>query len=175
MTKQEKTQVLPIIPSKKVIDEIPMKSLSVYAFRWEKKPFVDLETGEEIYADMWCMVASADLGKIVRTGVKTSVKKPYNYVYGYEALSHSLSQIFPCSVEHAKKMIEQAKAQNIRSVKFCLKSDLVPTSKERYTGENKWVCLAQYPLDMDKRINEALKLTDSTLRLKRGLKWKLHE
>lgn len=198
----QKTKAKKISPIE--VSEQPQRikgiTLDVGAFRFDYQEFVNLEDGSEVKGKMWKFIASASLVSIQRQGrkiveqrqervlikntkgevVDTVMQNKAQIVgksYGYKALSEALSAILPISEEQTKKLIEQAKRQGLGHAIFVRKSDLVPTSPDRYEGKNEWLLMARYPKIeiMESRINQALKASGSPLRVKSGLKWKLEE
>lgn len=186
MSKESKQKPMVPIIAEKEPQRILHVILSVGSFRWDNQKFVNLTTGEKVMGKMWRLVGSASMYSVQKSGVKIlehyedidpKTGKPKNFtkivghVYGYEAIARSLSGIFPCSIGEAKKLVRQARDRQIRHVLLVLKSDLVPTSPDRYLGENGWVMLAKYPDrdDIDKKINQALKASGSPLRVEVGL------
>ena len=186
MSKESKQKpMVPVIAEKepqRILDVV----LSVGSFRWDNQTFVNLQTGEKVKGKMWRLVGSASMYSVQKSGVKIleyyegedpNTGKMRNFtrvvgkVYGYEAIARSLSGIFPCSIEEAKRLVQQARERQIRHVLLVRKSDLVPTSPDRYLAENGWVMLAKYPDrdDIDKKVNETLKTSGSPLRVEIGL------
>lgn len=198
----EKTKAKKISPIE--VSEQPQRiigiSLDVGAFRWDKQDFVNLEDGSEVKGKMWKFIGSVSLLSIQKLGRKVVEQRQKRVlikntkgevvdsvtqnkaqivgkVHGCEAIAGALSAILPISTEETKRLIEQAKKNGLGHAIFVCKSDLVPTSRERYQGKNEWMLMAKYPKPevMEARINEALKISGSSLRVKTGLKWKLEE
>ena len=201
-TKESKKRpLLPIVVETEKSSEIP-KGLNLYlcSFTWQPKVFVNIENGEKSKIKMWSFGGLVFLNPALRSGrhVLEHVKVP-KYItdkegkvletlmvnktkiigreYGYEALASTLSAIFPCSVQRAKELVAEGLSKNLKHAKIVLRSDLIPTSPQRYQGENGWVILNDYPSSdaMQSSINEALKKTGSPLRARFGLRWRLQE
>ena len=181
-----KASPVKIKKGKKPKGEFP--KFSILAFRWMSQTFYSLDTGEAQEGEMWKPTGSVSLvtlmtgGRKKITGVKFTGNPPrrsftHKRVFGAEALALALSGIFPCTVEEAETLIKQAKARQIGDPIAVLKSDLVPTSPDRFEGENGWLIVQKYPSsdEMAKRVNDALKKAGSSLRTKRGLKYRLVE
>ena len=78
------------------------------------------------------------------------------------------------------RLVKEAVDKNLKHPKLVLKSDLVPTSPDKYSKmglKNSWVCIADYPSsdEIQENVNKVLKLQGSPLRAKFGLRWKLSE
>lgn len=155
-------------------------SVAVYAFIDQKAR--NLDTGEEIDIKIWRPIASSSLLSIQLRGIKlcethqerdqrtgrmvnktTVVKR----LFGYEAISHSLSQIFPISTEEVQKMVEQAITNTWRHPLFVLQSDLENLPKESFKGKNFWHLVPSLPsLEQDKsKIDQKMKSIGSPLRV----------
>jgi hypothetical protein len=200
MTKKNKQQ-LPVIVESEENRDIP-EGLQLYliSFKWMKRRFVNLETGEEVKIKFWTKGGNVLLTPVLRKGRKILEhgketkyitdaegkiidKKVVNKTrivgreYGYKALASLLSAIYPCSVEKAKELVKEAISKNIRHTKLVLKSDLTPTSPDRYEGKNQWVVISDYPSTdkIEENVNAVLKAQGSPLRARFGLKWRLAE
>jgi hypothetical protein len=200
--KQEKKKpMLPIIVETEKSQEIP-KGLNLYlcSFTWQPKIFVNIETGRKSKIKFWTFGGLAFLNPALRSGrnivihekipkhitnqkgeiVETKIvnrSRSIGKAYGFEALASTLSAIYPCSTEGAKALVGEAISKNLRHAKIVLRSDLIPTSPQRFEGKNEWVILADYPSTdtLEKKINEVLKAQGSPLRARFGLKWRLQE
>lgn len=202
--KTKKTPPLPIIVETEKSSEIPEgMNLYLISFTWQPKIFVNLETGEKVKIKMWTRGGNVLLSHELRRGrhVLENVKIPKHIVnkkgeivetvtvnktrivgreYGYKALASILSAIYPCSVEKAKSLVQEAISKNLSHPKLVLKSDLVPTSPQLYEKmglKNEWVILNDFPSSdvMQENINKSLKAQNSPLRAKFGLRWRLQE
>jgi len=197
----KKKNPLPVIVENRRSSEIP-ENMSLYlcSFTWQPQVFVNIENGEKQKIKMWTKGGNVSLthelrkgrhvlahekvpkyivdkeGKVLET-IMVSKTRIVGKNYGFEALSSILSSIFPCSVEKAKELVKEAVDKNLAHPKFVLKSDLIPTSPDKYVGKNGWVIIADYPNSdkMQENINSALKIQGSSLRARWGLKWRLQE
>lgn len=201
-TKMEKVESqLPIIVESEENRDIP-KGLNLYiiSFKWMKRRFVNLETGEKVKIKFWTKGGNVWLNPMLRSGRhvlehykdvkyitdpegKVLDKKTVNKTrivgkeYGYKALASLLSAIYPCTVEKAQELVKEALDKQIRHAKIVLKSDLIPTSPDKYTGENSWVIISDFPStdQIEENVNKVLKAQGSPLRARFALKWKLAE
>lgn len=201
MSKKTEKPKLPVIVESEVESEIP-SGLNLYlcSFTWNKKVFVNIETGAKTKIKMWTKGGNVWLSPVLKNGrhILSHIKIPKHIVnkkgeivetrmvnktkivgreFGYKALSSILSAIYPCSTERAKELVKEALDKQIAHAKLVLKSDLVPTSPQRYEGKNEWVCIADYPSSdqIQADINKVLKAQGSPLRARFGLKWRLQE
>ncbi len=193
-------QTLPIQLEPEVNRDIQGINLYLCSFTWNQRPFVNVESGEKIKIKMWSFGGLVLLNPTLKSGRHILVhEKVPKYItnqkgevletkilnktkiigkeYGFEALSSTLSAIYHCSVEKAKQLVKEAKNKQIKHAKLVLKSDLVPTSPQRFQGQNEWVIISDYPSldEMETKINETLKAMKSPLRAKFGLRWRLVE
>jgi len=203
-TKQT-NQTLPVIVEEETSKGDIPKGLSLYliSFKWMKRRFVNLETGEEVKIKFWTKGGNVLLNPVLSAGRhvlehgtiqkhftdsegKIIETKTFNKTrivgkeYGYKALASLLSAIFPCDIQKAKSLVQEALDKQIKHAKLVLKSDLVPTSPDNYKKmgqENSWVCIADYPStdQIEANVNEVLKAQGSSLRARFGLKWRLQE
>ena len=195
-------QTLPIQLEPEVNKDIRGINLYICSFTWNQRPFVNVESGEKTKIKMWCFGGLVLLNSTLKSGRHILVhEKVPKYItnqkgevletkilnktriigkeYGFEALSSTLSAIYPCSVEKAKELVREAKNKQIKHAKLVLKSDLeIPTSPQLYEKmglKNEWVVISDYPSldEMEEKINEILKRQGSPLRARFGLKWRL--
>lgn len=189
------SKTLPIITEKEVKPEPLAIAIYTVVMGWRNKTFVDLETGKKVPSKLWEFIGLVPLNGAYRNGRKVLehritkaktetgiiVERSKTYVvgkvYGFEAVAQALSGRFPITTEKTKRLIDNAMRNQMNHVKFVLKSDLVPTSIDRYVGKNEWTIVANYPSrnKIYEKINKALKDSGSSLRVRAGLKYKLIE
>lgn len=190
----DKLPIIPIITGDE-IEPAPLP-IAVYqcVFRFVEKPFIDTETQQISKGKLWMFVCNNPMNSIYRKGrkvfgenkkykvrtvageiVERESRETKGKVFGYRALADALSARFPITEQRVQELLEDAIRKNVNHVKFCLKSDLVPTSPDRYVGKNEWVLVGDYPKTdvIYQKINEALKESGSTLRVKAGLRFKM--
>jgi len=189
---------LPVKIKKKIVDEIPF-NFHLIAFKWIPQRFVNIETGETVEIEFWTrcgnlggirhmtrvgrnVLEETDVPREVKNEkgeiifIRKKMHKVIGKVYGKECLRQILNSRFPCTMEEVDRILRETKAMGaVRAPKLVLKSDLVPTSIDRYEGKNGWIVLADYPTSdaLQNKINETLKKIGSPLRARFGLKWKL--
>lgn len=177
----KKKLMLPIIVKSEHQREIP-KNIQFYimSFKWIPQKFVNLETGEEVEIKFWTKGGNVPLTRLCNEVGRPIVGKDNKLIgreYGFKALASVLNAIYPCTVEKAKELVQEAVDKQIKHAKLVLKSDLIPTSPNKYNGENEWLVIANYPTtdELQSKINEELKKLGSPLRARFGLKWKLED
>ena len=176
-TKKEKEPIIPIIAEEEG-EKITGIELSVGAFRWADITYVNIETEKKVRGKIWELVGSASLVPIQMRGRKVlKGNKIVGRVYGFKAIAQALAGRFPCSVEEAKKLVEEAKASGSRHILLILQSDLTPTSPEKFMGKNKWIAITNFPdtQTMHLKLNKALKASGSPLRIETALRRRLVE
>jgi hypothetical protein len=203
--KLEKKKPLPIIVEEETSKGDIPKGLNLYliSFKWIKRKFVNLNDGSEVKIKFWTRGGNVILSPVLRAGRHVVVhEKVPKYIldaegkvlqkkmvsktriigkeFGYKALASILSAIYPSSIEEVKRLVKEAVDKNLKHPKLVLKSDLVPTSPDKYEKmgfENSWVCIADYPSsdEIQVNVNKVLKAQGSPLRARFGLKWKLAE
>ena len=203
--KLEKKKPLPIIVEEETSKGDIPKGLNLYliSFKWIKRKFVNLNTGEEVKIKFWTKGGNVFLNPVLRAGrhILENVQEP-KYIldaegkvlskkmvnktkiigkeYGFKALSSILSAIFPCSTEKAKSLVKEALDKQIAHAKLVLKSDLVPTSPDKYEKmglKNEWKIVSDYPSsdEIQANVNKVLKAQGSPLRAKFALRWVLKD
>lgn len=177
--KETQKSVLPVITKEEISPKPLPIAVFLPVFRWIDKKFLDTSTGQEIMGKYWGFIGLTNLGRVYHVGRKRQSKQGGALlgpkVYGFEALAQALSSRFPVSASEVERMIREATAREDNNCKFVLRSDLVPTSPNRFFGENGWVLVSDYP-STDKtyeKINKALKASGSNLRIQSGLKYKM--
>jgi hypothetical protein len=202
---KETKQTLPIIVEEETSKGDIPKGLNLYliSFKWIKRKFVNLNDGSEVKIKFWTRGGNVILSPVLRAGRHVVVhekvpkyildaegkvlsKKMVNKTkivgkeYGFKALSSILTAIFPCSTERVKELVKEALDKQITHAKLVLKSDLVPTSRDKYEKmglKNGWKIVSDYPSteQIEASVNKVLKAQNSPLRAKFALKWRLAE
>ncbi len=203
--KELETEIIsPIIIESEANLEIP-QGLNLYliSFKWIPQEFVNLESGTKIKIKFWTKGGLVSLTTVLRNGRHVVVhEKVPKYIvdkkgivletrminktritgreFGFKALASIMSAIFPCTPKKAEELVREALDKRISHAKLILKSDLLPTSPDKYRKmglKNGWVMVSDYPSsdEIQKNVNEVLKLQRSPLRARFGLKWRLQE
>lgn len=181
------TKIKPKIPiqlTQKMVKEIPVQ-FSVLTFYWQFDTFINVISNEATKEKYWGFGnGGADLNSGVRQGINPVIdgKRSSQRIYGVEAMAYVLSQLScPCSVEQARKLVDECVAKNMSHANLCRKSDLIPVSPQDYDadfyGTNQWEIISRYPDkgEIAKRVSEALRLAGSPLRMKGTLRYVLKE